>query len=70
MIEVGTVVKDLCSDRIGVYLGEDSGLVRMVPVGGGLVWRCEAKFVRVATPLECSIAQAKLLQRTRPIVRP
>lgn len=59
----GTVVKDICTGRLGTLVDEVRGLVSARPFGGGPAWVRETEFVREATPLECRIAQSILLSR-------
>lgn len=65
----GTVVKDMCTDRLGTYLSEARGVVQARSFGDGRIWVRESEFVRKATPLECRIAQSILLSRHRPASR-
>jgi hypothetical protein len=59
----GTVVFDMESDRVGVYMDKVGSQAHLRPLGGGREWPVPAAYVRLATPEECASAQAALLSK-------
>ncbi|WP_245252441.1 hypothetical protein [Streptomyces sp. KCTC 0041BP] len=65
--EVGALVLDAKSDRIGLVMGHEGPYVQLRPVGGGTEWDADPGHVRLVTHTEALRARVSELNRA---VRP
>ena len=62
---VGSLMRDVKKDRVGVVMGELAGLVYLRPVGGGVEWSSRWAELEPLEPLEPAEQQAHAQLRAR-----
>ncbi|MEU6930744.1 hypothetical protein [Streptomyces sp. NPDC046385] len=64
--EVGDLVRDTATGRVGFYVDSVSGQFLIRPVNGGCAWKAEPADVQLATPLrELRARAAEINARSR-----
>ncbi|WP_158687657.1 hypothetical protein [Streptomyces sp. AA1529] len=63
---VGSAVRDLARDRVGVVMGREGPYIQLRPLGGGREWDADPGRVRLLTHAEVLSARvAELNERSR-----